>query len=302
MEKVEFKFKLSEEQQKLKEERFHSLIKNKYVKKLLKDYAIDEQSVYNNTGRISEWLVQVEKCRLCTGLECCTQPQSGIVLDLSYDHGFVNEIKKCNFAKAEEKALAHVKNYKRHDLSDELLKVNITNIDLSDEPKAYKSNVLKVLEFLEKPEKGLFLYGAPGVGKTYLAACITNKFAKDNKSVAFIHMPTFMSDIKLMLNDKYLMDKTLNIVKNVDVLVMDDIGGESVTSWGKDEIILPILNERMEKKRLCVFTSNYDFEKIQEHYTYTSRGNMETISALRLVERMKAVSIPLEIRSSNRRM
>lgn len=52
----------------------------------------------------------------------------------------------------------------------------------------------------------------------------------------------------------------MNIVKRVmnhlrysDVLVLDDIGAESITQWTRDEILLPILDERMNKGMKSLF-------------------------------------------------
>lgn len=65
---------------------------------------------------------------------------------------------------------------------------------------------------------------------------------------------------------------------------------------------MPLLNDRMEKRLKTYFTSNYNFERLEEHFSIDSRGHVDKIKANRLMERIKAVSIEKTIKGVNRRL
>ncbi len=301
MEKIEVYFELNEEQRRLKEERLRLLKADPEVKRWLHQYQLDESFLEKHTTKIHEWLMSLKKCQSCSGLDECVQPSQGQLLNLVYD-GLLNyQLTDCRYQRARRDELTHVKNYILHHLSDDLLKVAVENIDLSNEKPAYVSAVSEVVKNLKDPVRGLYLHGAPGVGKTYLGACITNYFAKHNKKAAFVNVPELIMALKLNMSENSIMENMIRSLKRADVVLFDDIGGESVTAWSRDEILLPILNERMEKHRLTYFTSNYTIEELERHFAMDSRGNSDPIKANRLIERIKALTFEKNVKGCNRR-
>ena len=132
--------------------------------------------------------------------------------------------------------------------------------------------------------------------------CMANLYVKKGKSVAFVNSPTLISDLKNGFTVNGMVENTLNILKKCDVLFLDDIGGESISAWSRDEILMPLLNERMEKNMKTYFTSNYSFDELEEHFSIDSRGNIDRIKANRLMERIKAVSAEKNLKGVNRRL
>lgn len=303
MEPVNFQMELNEEQLKLKKQLFETLLKDELVSELMKKYYVNENVVYNNTGKLKDYIDEKHKCDNCKGLAFCRQKSTGYYLNLVYENMFIHKVSKCEFLKKEEELLAHKEYYVEHNLSDAQMKIDISKLS-KDESADYKKVVLDCLKVVNDPQakKGLYLYGPPGVGKTYLMAGICNHFARNKRNCAFIHVPTFTSDMKMLFDDKMQMEKKLKQLKEVDILACDDIGGESVTDWIRDEILLPVFNERMEKQRLTFFTSNYSMDELQKHFAINSRGNAQEIKALRILERIKALSLAEFVNGSNRRL
>ena len=57
------------------------------------------------------------------------------------------------------------------------------------------------------------------------------------------------------------------------VLMLDDLGAESMTSWGRDEVLGTILQFRMLESLPTFFTSNFDFKELAESFNlYSTRG------------------------------
>lgn len=103
-----------------------------------------------------------------------------------------------------------------------------------------------------------------------------------------------------MKEDFSIVEEKLDFLKNVDILLIDDIGAENVTSWGRDEILGTILQYRMNNKLSTFFTSNLTLEELENHLSIT-KNNEDKIKARRIIERIKQLTEDKELVSKNRR-
>jgi DNA replication protein DnaC len=109
-------------------------------------------------------------------------------------------------------------------------------------------------------EKGLFLHGLPGVGKTHLAVAVLRQLI-ETKGVRGLFYDT--RDLLRVIRSTYdpnAREAELDVLRPVmtaDVLVLDDLGAEKSSDW-VDETLNLIVNTRYSEKRLTIFTSNYD--------------------------------------------
>ena len=92
----------------------------------------------------------------------------------------------------------------------------------------------------------------------------------------------------------------VNYLENVDLLLIDDIGAEKVTEWGRDEILGTILQKRMNNYKTTFFTSNLTLEQLEEHLIINSSGD-EVFKARRIIERIKKLTEDMELKSENKR-
>ena len=297
---MEIKIPVNEEMMKEKEALVASLKKDDTVKSFLVSNELDESFVEQFPYRIQKGLTNMKKCAGCSGLHECRQPQKGQVNALSYDGMLVLQPKLCAYASAHQNERAHLKKFWINQMPEHLKTVSIKQINQSNESADYLRALAEVTMNLIHPEEGLFLYGAVGTGKTYLACCIANYFARKGQSVVFVQTPGWISKMKGMFNDPDGFERELEMMKKASVVILDDIGAESVTPWVRDELLFPILNERMENGRLTYFTSNEEFSTLEEHYAYSSMGE-EKMKAVRMMERIKKLSKPVEIKGKNRR-
>ncbi len=285
---------------KVDEKFIESLINNKRVIKFLNDHNLDADIVRRYPFKFSDWLDQLEVCDKCSGLKNCSQKIQGKIFELEYDGFITMKIVPCKYTVEDTIKKTHLKNFVVNDLSEYMRYVDFSIIDSDKENNKYLKSIGEVLDCLDDRTYGLFLYGNMGSGKTFIAACAANKLAKENMKVAFVNLPLFSQRIKgLIENSEYqtLVDQLVN----VEFLVVDDIGAESVTSWFRDEILFTILNERMENKRWTWFTSNEDLNSLKHHFEINNKNVQEKIKAERIMQRIQVLSKSLEIVGNNRR-
>ncbi len=149
--------------------------------------------------------------------------------------------------------------------------------------------------------KGLYLYGDFGVGKSFMVAALAHDLSeKRGVSSTLLHYPSFVIDVKNAIGDgnvKTLVDE----LKLSEVLILDDIGAEQSTAWVRDEILQVILQYRMQENLPTFFTSNFNFEELEQHFAKGKHGNDETWEARRVMERIRYLAEETRLEGVNRR-
>ena len=149
--------------------------------------------------------------------------------------------------------------------------------------------------------KGLYLYGDFGVGKSFIVAALAHDLSeKRGVSSTLLHYPSFVIDVKNAIGDgnvKTLVDE----LKLSEVLILDDIGAEQSTPWVRDEILQVILQYRMQENLPTFFTSNFNFEELEQHFAKGKHGNDETWEARRVMERIRYLAEETRLEGVNRR-
>ena len=255
---------------------------------------------------------QLKLCENCSGLENCGTNNRGFMEVLSFEEPRLKTvIEPCGYKKEERNRennernrYPHLRNYRINDCPKDTQGAELSKIDVrSEKDPAYLTAVGEIYKWLQSDRlQGFYLYGKVGVGKTYLAACIANAVAQDNKKVTFIHMPSFLSRLKNAFDDPVEYEALVESCKKCDLLVMDDIGAEPVSPWYRDEILLPILNTRMNERKLTCFTSNLSMEELEYRFSVSNKGERDELAAQRLTDRIRVLSKSLKISGVNRRI
>lgn len=271
------------------------------VVNFLKSNKLDETFLVDNVQMFTDWLKQLDLKDLCVDSDVC-YVNDGYYLDISYN-GIINKTWVPCFH--EQKRLSksvYLDKYLIKDFPDSLVDISIASILSKPESLDYTNLVIEVASFLDNPKgRGFYLAGDVGVGKTYLLSAITNELAKMNKSIAFVHTPTLANNLKAMISVRGEIERTLNVLKRVDILVLDDIGSEGVSDWIRDDVLLSILDYRMHADKTCFFTSNLTMEQLEAYYAVNNRREVNTLASKRLMERIRMTSKELTLKGSNRR-
>lgn len=165
--------------------------------------------------------------------------------------------------------------------------------------KAYESAKKYANKLINgETDKGLFITGTYGVGKTYLASCIANEIIKNKNTVVFGTLIQLLDYIKDTYKDSDMSDKEyLNLYSSVDLLIIDDLGKEKPTEWVLEKLFL-IVNNRYNNYLPIVITTNYNRNQLRERLCVNKNYSMVDSIISRLYEMCGG----LEIKDEDHRM
>lgn len=117
--------------------------------------------------------------------------------------------------------------------------------------------------FSEEPRGWLLLLGTYGCGKTHLAAAIANAQLKQGKPVVFATVPDLLDHLRATFapSSAVQYDEMFERIRNAPLLILDDLGTESPTSWAQEKLY-QLINHRYTNQLPTVVTTNVELERI----------------------------------------
>ncbi len=112
-------------------------------------------------------------------------------------------------------------------------------------------------EFAADSGKWLFLHGPNGCGKTHLAAAVAHQVQEQGMPVLLLPVPDLLDHLRAAFapNSPVEYDELFHLVRDVPVLVLDDLGAEKSTEFARDKMF-QLLNHRLLARKSTVITSN----------------------------------------------
>lgn len=106
---------------------------------------------------------------------------------------------------------------------------------------------------------GLYFYSKEkGTGKTFLSTILGNELSMRGRRVRWYGMTNLLQEIKAGYDRDSSTSgaEVINLCRNAEVLILDDIGVERQTAW-VNETMYTILDWRMTQCKPTIFTSNH---------------------------------------------
>ncbi len=278
--------------QKQKEESINELIKDPYIMKVLSDGQVGRDFIEENWVEFLDFQEDVQKCKDCMGLYQCHKVSKGMKQAVHVEnHHLKTVLVPCKYGKEileKQNILSHIT---VSNVSDDLLLSDLKSIkDIMN--KELASTIDHFLSNTSK--KGLFICGPSGCGKSTLAGFLTRSLAKQGYHLGYVHCPTYLIDLKNSFNE-FGNDNNIEELRNVDYLVIDDLGGENVTGWSRDEVLAAVLTYRNQNKKITLFTSQYTQDDLIKIYTL-KKDAREKIKVERLLNTIFTMSMPIMIK------
>ena len=134
---------------------------------------------------------------------------------------------------------------------------------------------------------GLLLFGNVGTGKSYAAGCIANALIDRLESVLFVGM----SDVVNRMQGNFGADRDsyMTSLMRPKLLILDDLGTERNTSFGKERVF-DVINRRRLTGKPMIITTNIPIVTMQKAASLDER---------RIYDRILEVCVPIRFDGEN---
>ncbi len=205
-----------------------------------------------DTGYIKKDNYQTQMCN------CLKQK----LLDFSFHKSNMAHLGKENFA-----------NFNETIFSDEIdVSKYHFNISPRQNIRNIKQKCLNFIQTFDDPNvKNLLFSGNTGLGKTYMSNCIAQELLKVGKTVLYQTAPVLLESVidYKMSKQKNVKDNIYQSVLRVDLLIIDDLGTESLNSMKLSELFT-ILNTRIlnlnHKVTKTIISTNLNIKDLFTNY------------------------------------
>ncbi|MDN4607277.1 primosomal protein DnaI [Sporosarcina highlanderae] len=279
------------------------------VQQFISDHSnqIDKAVVDKSLGKLYEYTTASHHCEKCPNIEGCVNVMKGFEPKLVMSQGYIDlDYVKCPNKLVDDERRNVSNMIDSMYMPKDVMEARLNNVDLEHDRSRYivaeaaAQFFGEISETGKLPERGLYIHGPFGTGKSFILGAIANELANLRIRTVVVYLPEFLREMKQSIQDQTLNEK-IDFVKKANVLMLDDFGAESMSAWARDEVLGAILQYRMAEKLPTFFTSNFNYDELQHHLTYTQRGEQEEVKAARIMERIKTVSKPIQLKGKNRR-
>lgn len=283
---------------------FNKSMEEDNFKKIVSSLKISNKELMKHTSKIEDTVMELKNCKKCKNiLECKNNVEGHVYYPIIENDEIIFCYIPCKYKKELDKKNKYKDNIVLFDMPKEIKNASMKDIYIDDPSRFEVIKWLKgyIDDYLKgNVRKGMYLTGNFGCGKTYLISALLNELAKKNKKVAIIYFPEFLRSLKESFNDDYEYKNKFNYIKQVELLLIDDIGAETTTTWGRDEVLGTILQYRMQEGLATFFTSNFTIDELESHLSI-SNNSIELVKARRIIERIKQLSEVVVMISENKR-
>lgn len=280
-------------------EEYNKALLDPIFAKLVKKLKKKDEELASYTSMIETSAAEYHNCLECKSLASCPNRIKGhVYMPNNIEGNITFEYKSCKYYNKMKKNTKFLNNITYFNTPKDLQEASLSKILKNDKNRF--DTILWVNKFYNDYKennhgKGLYLNGNFGCGKTYIIGALFNDLARDGYKSTIVFWPEFLrqafyDDFK----SKY------EQIKNVPLLLIDDIGAENLTAWNRDEILCPLLQYRMEESLPTFFTSNLTIEQLEEHLS-NSKGGVDKVKAARIIARINQLTESIEMVSKNLR-
>ena len=269
------------------------------VASFIQEHGLSQDQIKRSLPKFNQFLVECRKVKegdvtyIAKGYEPILTMNEGYA-DVTY--------KETRQLKEQQEQQAISKRINLVSLPQSYRKITFADIALDDVARVDTFEILVdfVANYPSPDQKGLYIYGDMGVGKSFMLAAMAHELSETKKvATTIIHYPSFAIDVRNGIKDNSVKEQ-IDAVKEAEVLVLDDIGAEQFSSWIRDDVLQVILQYRMIEELPTFFTSNYSFADLEAKLSNGRQGD-ETWQAKRVMERIRFLAKEVHLKGVNRR-
>lgn len=150
---------------------------------------------------------------------------------------------------------------------------DFVNFNINEDNQEALTTLIKYTHLCteNKVKDGIIIYGSIGYENTHLVASIANEIIR-NKKIALLERTSSITDrIKESFNKTVTTEsEIMELYSNVDMLIIDDFGSETISKWALEKLYR-IINNRYENELPIVITTRYTREELMEKIAIENR-------------------------------
>ena len=285
---------------------YNEALKNENFKTFVSSINLPIEKLMKYTSSLEDSCTEYNNCKTCKGLAACKNSINGYCyLPNLNDDKLEFSYVACRYKNKKLEDDKYLSNVTSIDIPKEIKEARIKDIYTDD--KAREKVIKWIINYVKEYKKGiinkgLFLHGNFGCGKTYLVAALFNELARYNVKSVIVYWPEYLRSLKGTFgtsNDEF--KEKYNELKYAKLLLIDDLGAEGVTSWSRDEILGTILQYRMQEDLPTFIPSNFNIKELEDHLSISTSKTSEKVKAKRIIERIKQLTVDTEMLGENKR-
>lgn len=290
-------------------ERFEQMkkqvLRHEKIRTFLESHSeLNEEALERAMTKLFEFARQSDNCADCPGLEKCPNLLKGYQPRLVASGGQVEvHYERCRLKRKADEDRRQQDLFQSMFIPREMMDASMEDLDLKQGERLRAIQAADTFIDQYEPSKnikGLYFHGGFGVGKTYIMAALANKLArkKDTRTL-MVYTPDFFRDMKTSIQDKTVNEK-LDYIKKIPVLILDDIGAETISPWIRDDVLGTVLQYRMMEKLPTLYTSNWDYGELERHLAYSQKYDaVDEMKAKRIMERIRHLTEAVNVNGIN---
>lgn len=239
-----------------------SIKSNPVGKYIIEKLDLNDEDIKKNYALINAYIADNEPCFVCKSKKDCKHYSKGYQYNLTKDEqGFIdNCISICKFYESyyqKEKNLVYT-TFNKDNLLDEGQKSFLV-----DNIKLLGSDFVKqIIKIIKKEQNvGAFLVLKDSKLRLKLIQSLANELLLEHK-VMIVKFTDYIKEIKKDFKNSELLDMAFES----EILIIDGLGSESISSWSRDEILLSILDSRLQSEKVTILCSEFDVDELNKIY------------------------------------
>lgn len=229
----------------------------------------EKSEILKNLNLPADYLLPNYSCKQCNDTGYITKNFNSIMCNCLKQEIFNVEYNKSNIANLETQ---NFDNFLSEIYSDkpDVEKYN-SEISPRENIELIKNICMNFINNFNDPnEKNLLFTGTTGVGKTFLSSCIAKEIIDKGKTVLYQTAPIMLDTIiDYKFNKNNISDTTYKNILEVDLLIIDDLGTESMNNIKFAELF-NIINTRLlnqnNKSLKTIISTNLGLPMLNKTY------------------------------------
>lgn len=232
------------------------------VKKKIEALSKEKASLLCENGYPEDYLSMRYTCPDCkdtgyAGSSKCHCLKNSII-DILYEQSNIKEVlERENFSSFSFKYF------------DNTVKDSVTGLTALENMHEVVKTCRDYIDNFNNEYKSLYLYGATGVGKTFLTNCIAKELIDNSHSVIYV---SSIRLFEILANSTFKRDMSASssdLAENLldcDLLIIDDLGTELINSFTASSLF-NCINERHLRRKSVIISTNLSLAELRANYS-----------------------------------